>query len=174
MNYGAIGTVTGHEITHGFDDSGASYDEMGNRKNWWNNQTYKNFEMKKQCFEKQYGSIFVNDIDGRRTVGENIADNGGMRAAIRAALHLSEHPSEHFSIAGLEEFSHMHYFFMNYAFMWCGSIRRATLLDTLAADTHPPDMYRVNVVLSNQPEFAQIFKCKVGSPMNPANTCTMW
>lgn len=178
MNYGAIGVVAGHEVTHAFDDSGASYDEVGNKKDWWDELTYKNFEHKKQCFDVQYGSIVVNDlnvqIDGRRTEGENIADNGGMRAAIRAAMRLSERTSERFTIPGLEEFTEMHYFFMNYAFIWCGSTRRATLLNKLATDAHPPDMYRVNVVLSNQPEFAKTFECPRGSPMFPEQTCTLW
>ncbi|KAK6052659.1 peptidase family M13 [Cooperia oncophora] len=178
MNYGAIGVVAGHEVTHAFDDSGASYDEYGNKNDWWDDATYKNFEHKKQCFDRQYGSIFVNDlnvkIDGRRTEGENIADNGGMRAAIRAALRLSEGTSERFTIAGLEDFTQMHYFFMNYAFIWCGSTRRATLLNKLANDVHAPDMYRVNVVLSNQPEFAKTFGCRQGSPMSPDRTCTLW
>ncbi|VDL71209.1 unnamed protein product [Nippostrongylus brasiliensis] len=178
LNYGAIGVVVGHEITHGFDDSGASYDEKGNKNNWWDEATFKNFERKKQCFDQQYGSISVNDlnvkINGRRTEGENIADNGGMRAAIRAAQILSKRASERFTIAGLEDFSRMQYFFMNYALLWCGSTRRATLLESLANDDHPPDMYRVNVVLSNQPEFAQAFQCKRGSPMFPEHTCTLW
>ncbi|WKY16511.1 hypothetical protein Q1695_001288 [Nippostrongylus brasiliensis] len=178
MNYGAIGVVVGHEITHGFDDSGSSYDEKGNKNNWWDEATFKNFERKKQCFDQQYGSISVNDlnvkINGRRTEGENIADNGGMRAAIRAAQILSKRASERFTIAGLEDFTRMQYFFMNYALLWCGSTRRATLLESLANDDHPPDMYRVNVVLSNQPEFAQAFQCKRGSPMFPEHTCTLW
>ncbi|EYB95320.1 hypothetical protein Y032_0161g3365 [Ancylostoma ceylanicum] len=178
LNYGAIGVVAGHEITHGFDDNGASYDEAGNKNNWWDEHTYKNFEWKKQCFDEQYGSIVVKDlhvrINGRRTEGENIADNGGMRAAIRAADRLSARVSEHFTIVGLEDFTQMQYFFMNYAFVWCGSTRRATLLNKLATDAHPPDMYRVNVVLSNQPEFAKAFECHPGSPMHPENTCTLW
>ncbi|KAK6766194.1 hypothetical protein RB195_025849 [Necator americanus] len=178
MNYGAIGVVAGHEITHGFDDSGASYDEVGNKNNWWDDQTYKNFEWKKQCFDDQYGSIFVGDlnvrIDGRRTEGENIADNGGMRAAIKAAARLASRSNDPFTVAGLEDFTQMQYFFMNYAFIWCGSTRRATLLNKLATDVHPPDMYRVNVVLSNQPEFAKAFECHPGSPMNPPNTCKLW
>ncbi|VDO74062.1 unnamed protein product [Heligmosomoides polygyrus] len=102
-----------------------------------------------------------------------------MRAAIRvtliqAAMRLSERTSERFTIPGLEEFTEMHYFFMNYAFIWCGSTRRATLLNKLATDAHPPDMYRVNVVLSNQPEFAKTFECPRGSPMFPEQTCTLW
>ncbi|KAL6723199.1 hypothetical protein Aduo_018229 [Ancylostoma duodenale] len=178
LNYGAIGVVAGHEITHGFDDNGASYDEAGNKNNWWDEHTYRNFELKKQCFDEQYGSIVVKDlhvrINGRRTEGENIADNGGMRAAIRAAYRLSARASEQFTIAGLEDFTQMQYFFMNYAFVWCGSTRRATLLNKLATDAHPPDMYRVNVVLSNQPQFAKAFDCQRGSPMYPENTCTLW
>ncbi|VDM54649.1 unnamed protein product [Angiostrongylus costaricensis] len=168
---------------------GASYDKLGNRRNWWNKITYKNFEIKKKCFEKQYGNISVKDvnvkkrilqaikrfqIDGKRTEGENIADNGGIRAAIRAALRLFERTPEQFTIVGLEDFTPMQYFFMSYAFMWCGSIRTAMLLDILATDVHPPDMYRVNVVLSNQPEFARTFDCKRNSNMNPENTCTLW
>ncbi|KAJ1373151.1 hypothetical protein KIN20_035493 [Parelaphostrongylus tenuis] len=178
MNYAAIGAVTGHEITHGFDHSGASYDKFGNKKNWWDDVTYKNFEIKKQCFEEQYGNITVKklnvNIDGRRTQDENIADNGAIRAAIRAALRLSERTSERFIIVGLENFTEMQYFFMSYAFMWCGSTREAMLLDLLATDEHAPDMYRVNVVLSNQPEFAQTFGCRRGFNMNPESTCTLW
>uniref|UniRef100_A0A7I4Z648 Peptidase M13 domain containing protein n=1 Tax=Haemonchus contortus TaxID=6289 RepID=A0A7I4Z648_HAECO len=178
LNYAAIGVVAGHEITHAFDDSGASYDEFGNKNNWWDEATYKNFERKKECFDHQYGKILVGDlnvqIDGRRTEGENIADNGGMRAAIRAALRLSKGSSERFTIAGLEDFTQMHYFFMNYAFIWCGNSRRATLLNKLANDVHAPDRYRVNVVLSNQPEFAETFECHRGSPMFPGRTCTLW
>ncbi|ETN87256.1 peptidase family M13 [Necator americanus] len=124
MNYGAIGVVAGHEITHGFDDSGASYDEVGNKNNWWDDQTYKNFEWKKQCFDDQYGSIFVGDLN------------------VRAAARLASRSNDPFTVAGLEDFTQMQYFFMNYAFIWCGSTRRATLLNKLATDVHPPDMYR--------------------------------
>ncbi|KHJ98306.1 hypothetical protein OESDEN_01709 [Oesophagostomum dentatum] len=178
LNYGALGVVAGHEITHGFDDIGASYDELGNKNNWWDDRTYRNFEWKKQCFDVQYGSIIVKDvhvaIDGKRTEGENIADNGGMRAAARVAARLAARPSEQFIIAGLEDYTTLQYFFMHYAYIWCGSTRRATLLNKLATDVHPPDMYRVNVVLSNQPEFGKAFGCQKGSPMYPEQTCTLW
>ncbi|CAD6190596.1 unnamed protein product [Caenorhabditis auriculariae] len=159
MNYGSIGVVIGHEMTHGFDNYGALFDENGNKKNWWGKETFDNYERRKLCIEEQYDQVFIEDlgvhVDGKRTLGENIADNGGMRLALGAMNKATK--QEEVSVSGLEEYTPNQQFFLNYAYSWCGNTRRQALLNDVATNVHSPDVQRVNVLLANQPEFAQAF-----------------
>ncbi|CAD6191702.1 unnamed protein product [Caenorhabditis auriculariae] len=166
INYGAIGSAIGHEITHGFDNRGAEYDERGNKVLWWDEETAETFLKKSQCIAEQYvGWIFL-------TINENIADNGALRIAIRA-LHRHESRFRHL-IVGLEDHTPMQLFFMSNAFVWCRGQHKETFLTDLQEDVHAPPRYRVNVAMSNQPEFAAAFSCPVGSNMNPENKCVVW
>ncbi|CAD6191703.1 unnamed protein product [Caenorhabditis auriculariae] len=175
INTGAIGAIIGHELTHGFDSSGATYDGEGNRVNWWDSQTLAQFENKTTCFKDQYGNVTVtgtnSTINGRLTVDENIADNGGLHITINAAKKLSSQRND--VISGLESLSQMQMFFLSYGYVWCNAARPQQIMTDLQSDVHSPGKYRVNVVLSNQPEFASAFNCAPGTPMNPVNTCSI-
>ncbi|CAJ0938328.1 unnamed protein product, partial [Mesorhabditis belari] len=151
QNYGSIGVVIGHEITHGFDNYGSQFDELGNKKNWWDAKTLTNYEQMKQCFVEQYGHTKIEPlniyIDGYKTLGENIADNGGLRSALRGVQKLINEKkidTENIPIA-LRKYSPLQIFFMSYAFSWCGNWRNETLLTETLEDTHSPDRARVNV-----------------------------
>jgi len=196
LNYGSIGVVMAHEITHGYDNSGRLHDENGAVRDWWANSTKENFIRRKKCFIQQYGDIEVPDtqglhINGELTQGENIADNGGMRAAYSALErflepHKEQPPSnrvddaEGASVAvgrklrGLEQFNARQLFFLNYAFSWCSKERSESTIFNLLTDRHAPNAYRVNVVLSNIPAFAEQFQCKPGTRMNPEKKCAVW
>ncbi|CAJ0564181.1 unnamed protein product, partial [Mesorhabditis spiculigera] len=180
QNYGSIGLVIGHELTHGFDNYGSQFDEKGNKKNWWDATTLKNYEQTKKCFIEQYGNVTVEPlemkIDGYKTLGENIADNGGLRAALRAAEKLvragqvepQKIPPE------LKKYSPIQIFFMSSAYAWCGNWRNETLLTDLVEDVHSPAAARVNIVLGNAPEFAVAFGCPNNSPMVNKKQCRLW
>nr|CAD2180784.1 unnamed protein product [Meloidogyne enterolobii] len=181
MNYGSIGVVLAHEITHGFDNNGSLHDEFGNVRNWWKKETAAAFQKQKQCFVDQYDAITVNGLDGlhingKMTQGENIADNGGMRAAYNAmeiALEKNSIASQQ-KLKGLEEFSAEQLFFINYAFSWCTNQRPEAAIFGAVYDVHSPPEARVNVVLANMPQFSNHFKCQSGTPMNPKKRCQVW
>ncbi|CAJ0606367.1 unnamed protein product [Cylicocyclus nassatus] len=178
LNYGGIGAVIGHELTHGFDDQGRQYDSIGNVRDWWDENAKKKFKEHAQCVINQYSNIKIPGMDlsvnGKLTQGENIADNGGVKVAYKAYKeYLKEHQEEE-HISGLEEFSNEQLFFLAYAFTWCGDMREDALIEQVLTDEHPPERYRVNVVLANQPEFATAFKCDHGSAMNPSKRCAVW
>ncbi|KAI1732327.1 peptidase family m13 domain-containing protein [Ditylenchus destructor] len=184
MNYGSIGAVLAHEITHGYDNSGRLHDENGNVRDWWHNDTKENFRRKKQCFIDQYNDIEVPDtlglhINGENTQGENIADNGGIRAAYLAmekSLQNQNHvnPKTKGIVRGLEQYNPKQLFFMNYAFSWCTKQRSEATIFNILNDNHSPANVRVNIVLGNLPQFAETFNCPAGSVMNPTKKCSVW
>ncbi|CAJ0606368.1 unnamed protein product [Cylicocyclus nassatus] len=179
LNYGGIGAVIGHEITHGFDDQGRQFDAIGNLREWWDAEVKKKFEDRAQCIIKQYGKIEVPGtglkINGKLTQGENIADNGGVKQAYRAyKAYLQKHGGEEERIRGLEQYNNEQMFFLGYATVWCGHSTNDALINLILTDPHAPQRYRVNQVLANQPEFAAAFRCEVGSPMNPTERCSVW
>jgi putative endopeptidase len=173
-NYGAIGAVMGHEITHGFDDEGRRFDGEGNLKEWWGPADARAFEGRAACLVGQYGGYTAVDdvkVNGRLTLGENIADNGGVRlafAAFRKALGRGEQ-----SVGG---YTAEQRFFIGYAQIWCGSTTPEDLRRRVQIDPHSPGEFRVNGVVVNQPEFAAAFKCPVGAPMAPPpeKMCRVW
>jgi endothelin-converting enzyme/putative endopeptidase len=174
-NYGAIGSVMGHEMTHGFDDQGRHYDGSGNLREWWTPADAAAFEDRAACLVKQYGDFTaVGDlkVNGRLTLGENIADNGGIRlayAALAKALKGAAPPP----IDGL---SAPQRFFVAYAQAWCGSATDQDKRRRALTDPHSPGEFRVNGVVANQPEFARAFSCPAGSPMAPPpeKMCRVW
>jgi len=171
--------VIGHEITHGFDDQGAQWDGDGNLFNWWAKETKKNYLEKAQCIIGQYGnySVQVNDesinLNGIHTQGENIADNGGYKAAFRAYKRLVAKHGPEPRLPGLP-YTQRQMFWLAGAQINCGTMRPEYKKYIVLTDPHSPAQYRVNGPFSNLPEFAADWNCPVGSPMNPAKKCTVW
>uniref|UniRef100_A0A8C6T5D1 Neprilysin n=1 Tax=Neogobius melanostomus TaxID=47308 RepID=A0A8C6T5D1_9GOBI len=178
LNYGGIGMVIGHEITHGFDDNGRNYDKDGDLKDWWTPDSTQRFLELSKCIVDQYGNFswdLANGIhlNGNNTLGENIADNGGIRQAYQAyknyvALHGEEPP-----LPGIN-LSHDQLFFLNFAQIWCGTHRPKQAINSIKVDVHSPGKFRVLGSLQNFPEFARAFKCSKNSYMVPENVCRVW
>ncbi|TMW40198.1 hypothetical protein DOY81_014722, partial [Sarcophaga bullata] len=171
LNYGSIGTILGHELTHGFDDSGRMFDKNGNLVQWWSNDTISEYINRTECFIDQYSHYYLPDIeeyiDGELTLGENIADNGGMREAFHAyRLYVREYGREKMKLPGLEHFTHEQLFFISFGNLWCESYTPAASRYALE-DSHCPGKIRLRGVLTNSHEFANTFKCPRGSGMNP-------
>ncbi len=173
LNYGAMGMVMGHELTHGFDDEGRKFDEDGNLRDWWSDSVGKGFDERAACIDKQYSSyVAVGDVhvNGKLTLGENIADNGGIKLAF-SAFNAAEKPKASVAQAG---FSPAQQFFLAYAQGWCSKRRDEYARVLVNVDPHSPPKDRVNGPLQNLPEFAKTFNCKAGTPMAPANHCSVW
>ncbi|XP_063227769.1 neprilysin-4-like [Bacillus rossius redtenbacheri] len=182
LNYGAIGAIMGHELTHGFDDQGRRYDKHGNLKQWWTEKTLVEYEQRVQCIVEQYGQYNVTQlgdnftVNGINTQGENIADNGGLREALRAyRMFRSRQEEQHDRILpGLARFSPEQLFFLGFAHMWCGNSTRGALKSRVVDGVHSPNRYRVIGTLSNSVEFSEAWNCPRGSPMNPEKKCVLW
>uniref|UniRef100_A0A158P6V6 Neprilysin n=1 Tax=Angiostrongylus cantonensis TaxID=6313 RepID=A0A158P6V6_ANGCA len=178
LNYGGIGAVIGHEITHGFDDEGRQFDAVGNLRDWWDDEVQNKFKKRAQCIIDQYDKIEVPGTDlhvkGKLTQGENIADNGGVKQALKAYKNYLKKFGEEQRIKGLEKYNNEQMFFIGYATIWCGHSTADSLINLILTDPHAPQQYRVNQVLANQPEFATAFNCAVGTPMNPTRRCAVW
>lgn len=177
LNYGGIGVVIGHEITHGFDDKGRQYDMSGNLKQWWKNETIDAFRQRAQCMIDQYSSYKLEqiglNIDGKNTQGENIADNGGLKQAYRAYKKGLEEYGPEKDLPGIG-LTHQQLFFLNYAQIWCGSMRDEEALEKIRTSVHSPGSIRVLGPLSNSYDFSEAYQCPLGSPMNPEKKCHIW
>ncbi|XP_049520286.1 membrane metallo-endopeptidase-like 1 isoform X3 [Dermacentor silvarum] len=177
INMGGIGAVIGHEVTHAFDDTGSQFDSDGNMKNWWTNKTREKFLEKMTCFKEQYGNITDErlkvKLNGKKTVGENTADNGGIHQAYHAyRAWAKKHKVK--SLPGLESFTADQLFFISVALTWCNNPRPRRLQQQIDSDVHAPSRYRVNVPLSNMEEFSKAFKCPKDSPMYSKRKCVLW
>jgi putative endopeptidase len=177
-NYGHIGAVIGHELTHGFDDEGAKFDAKGNLHDWWTPEDKTQFEAKTDCLVNEYGEFTsVDDIkvNGKLTLGENTADNGGGRLALMAMLARAALSGGQPEVtAGGKAYTQEQQFFLGYAQNWCANQRPEFLKMLANVDPHSPDFLRVKGVLVNMPEFAHAFSCKAGQPMAPVNHCRVW
>lgn len=178
LNFGGVGSVIGHELTHGFDDQGAKYDAEGNLAPWWSADVELKFLERTKCLGAQYSQL-TNDegehIDGNLTMGENIADNGGIRLSHAAWLASGGGAgNDALSLPGLPGYSADQLFFLAYAQVWCGSVRPSEAHKHILSDPHSPHRARVNAVLQNTPAFAEAFSCPVGSTMNPTDRCAVW
>lgn len=171
-NAGAIGMVMGHELTHGFDDRGRQFDADGNLKSWWSEASGRAFEEKAECVVQQYEQYKVGDlhVNGRLTLGENIADIGGLKLAWMA-FEKSREGREDRPVHG---FTEAQQFFLSYAQSWCANIRDEFARMRVITDTHSPPKYRVNGVVSNLPAFQEAFGCEDGAPMAPVDRCEVW
>ncbi|KAK3609653.1 hypothetical protein CHS0354_035937 [Potamilus streckersoni] len=178
LNYGGIGYVIGHEMTHGFDDTGRMYDKDGNLHQWWTEDIVKKFKDHAQCIVDQYSNFTAVDIkmhlNGINTQGENIADNGGIREAFRAYKKwVKKIGAEEQLLPGLD-YTHEQLFFINSAQVWCQNIRPQEEIRLIRIDPHSLDYFRVIGPLQNSAEFSEVYKCPVGSRMNPQRKCTIW
>ncbi|XP_077996948.1 endothelin-converting enzyme 1-like [Glandiceps talaboti] len=175
FNFGAIGMVVGHELTHGFDSNGRHYDEKGNMVNWWQNSSAIEFESHVKCMIDQYSQYPIGDIhlDGESTKNENIADNGGIKVAYMAYKKFAaSHPVEH-PLPGVNLTSDQ-LFFVGNAQVWCAYITPEAAAESVLTDDHSNSIYRVIGVDSNFEPFSAAFNCPVGSPMNPEKKCSVW
>ena len=171
LNYGVIGAVVGHELTHGFDDDGRKFDGDGKLRSWWTDATDQEFVRRSKCIVDQYASYDAVPgvkVDGVRTLGENIADLGGLKLAY-AAYHAS---GANESLAG--PFGPDAQFFLAYAQIECANYREELVRSRVRTDSHAPSRHRVNGVVTNMPEFAAAFACPAGSPMAPKERCEIW
>jgi putative endopeptidase len=176
VNYGQAGGLEGHELTHGFDDEGRQFNGDGNFSEWWTPTDEKQFKERADCVVKQYdGFVAVDDlhVNGKLTLGENIADIGGVRIGYLAWQHRQQQPGTK-PEADLDGMTPAQQFFTAYAQSWCSSTRPETLRLRVETDPHSPEEYRVNGVVENMPEFQQAFGCKAGQPMVGANRCSIW
>ncbi|XP_015116946.1 neprilysin-2 isoform X2 [Diachasma alloeum] len=177
MNYGAIGFVIGHEITHGFDDQGRQFDKEGNLVDWWAPSTKEKYLAKAQCMIDQYGNYSVEEVglnlNGINTQGENIADNGGIKEAYLAYNDWSARNGQEPMLPGLP-YTPRQMFWISAANTWCSVYRPEALKLRITTGFHSPGEFRILGPLSNMPEFAEDFKCPVGSKMNPENKCAVW
>lgn len=174
VNYGAIGAVIGHELTHGFDDEGRQFDPKGNLNDWWTAADAKAFDQREQCFVNEYSSFELQGgvhMNGKLTLGENTADNGGLRLAWIALMN---------DLAGrtlspVGGFNEAQQFFLGWGQIWCTN--QTPQAERLQAQTNPHaiDQFRVNGTVSNMPEFQKAFSCKEGMPMvRGGKACRVW
>ena len=174
VNFGAAGAMIGHEITHGFDDSGRRFDARGNLMNWWMPRDEDAFRERAACVASQYGGYSSQPgvkLNGNLTLGENVADNGGVRIAYYALMELLARKG---SPAPIDAFTPEQRFFISYAQVWCENAADQDFRRRAQEDVHSPGRWRVNGVLQNMPEFRKAFGCKEGAPMAPANACRVW
>jgi len=175
-NYGDMGSTIGHELTHGFDDQGRQFDKDGNLKNWWTKDDEQNFNDRADCMVKQYDAIEAVPgvhLNGKLTLGENLADLGGLRLAWLAWLDKAE--AAHLDMnAKTDGYTPDQRFWIAYAQQWCTQTRPEQLRSQAQGDPHAPDEYRTNTVLTDLPEFAKSFSCKKTAPMAAPKPCRVW
>ncbi|KAL3297852.1 peptidase family M13 [Colletotrichum asianum] len=178
INYGGLGSVLGHELTHGFDNSGHNYAPNGSLTNWWDDSSIKAFEERTKCFVDQYQNFTVTapngtqvPVKGNFTLGENIADAGGVATSYAAWKRAqADGKVQDFDLPGLERFSHDQLFFLKWAQAWCDvSATKAYDVYLLSNDVHSPGFARIKGPLDNSREFRRAFNCPVQKP-----TCELW
>jgi putative endopeptidase len=175
-NYGHVGGIVGHELTHGFDDEGRQFDANGNLADWWTAEDGKHFDEKADCEVKEYSNfVAVGDakVNGKLTLGENTADNGGLRLAYIAFM--ADAKRKNIDLAKTQDgYTPVQQFFLGHGQNWCGSTRPEQLRLQVQTDPHSPRQFRANGVVQNMPEFGHAFGCKAGQPMMPVNACRVW
>lgn len=177
QNYGHIGAIVGHELTHGFDDEGRQFDGYGNLSDWWTPEDAKKYEAMTDCEVKEYGNFTAVDdlkLNGKLTLGENTADNGGLRLAFVALEEDAKRNNIDLNAKDAAGYTTMQQFFLAYGQNWCGANRPEQVRLQVQTDPHSPREFRVNGVIQNMPEFGKAFGCKTGQPMMPANACRVW
>jgi len=177
VNYGGIGVVIGHELTHGFDDQGRKYDAVGNLKDWWTPEDGKAFEERASCTEKEYSSfVAVKDdkgevhLNGKLTLGENTADNGGLKLAYMALMNIVGNTP----VKPIDGYTAPQRFFLAYGQIWCQNVTQQQARVLAITDPHSPGRWRVNGAVQNSAAFQQAFGCKAGQPMVRDPACRVW
>ncbi|XP_061162969.1 neprilysin-like isoform X2 [Saccostrea echinata] len=179
LNYGGIGTLIGHEITHGFDDRGRQFNKDGELHEWWSQKSVDKFKDLTTCFIDQYGNFSYPEaggmnVNGIITLGENIADNGGVLQSYRGYRNfISNRGSEEDPLPGLN-MTHDQLFFINFAQIRCTLATKENSINHLMTGPHSPSRFRVTGTLQNLPEFSAAFHCPKGSYMNPSHKCRIW
>uniref|UniRef100_A0A8C2GVX7 endothelin-converting enzyme 1 n=1 Tax=Cyprinus carpio TaxID=7962 RepID=A0A8C2GVX7_CYPCA len=175
LNFGGIGVVMGHELTHAFDDQGREYDKDGNLRPWWQNSSVDAFKNRTECMIDQYTQYTINGehINGKQTLGENIADNGGLKAAYHAYRSWVQKNGEEKRLPAVN-LTNDQLFFVGFAQVWCSVRTPESAHEGLMTDPHSPPKYRVIGTLSNSPDFTEHFQCPLGSPMNSGHRCEVW
>lgn len=174
VNFGAIGWLIGHELTHGFDDQGSKFDSQGNLVNWWTQNDRDEFDNRTSCLADQYQQFIVVDdihLNGRLTLGENTADNGGIRIAF-AAMHKAAEKSG--NPQPIDGFTPEQRFFISFAQQWCANVTPERLRVIAKIDPHAPTRLRTLGTLGNYSEFGKAFGCKSGQKMSSVNACRVW
>jgi putative endopeptidase len=173
VNFGGVGAAIGHELTHGFDDQGRKYDAKGNLADWWTETDAKEFEKRASCLADEYSGFTVAGgvhLNGKLTLGENTADNGGLRIAYMALQDTLQGKTPE----PRDGFSPDQRFFLAWGQVWCENSTDQSAKVRAQTDSHSPGRYRVNGVLQNMPEFQKAFSCAAGSPMVRQNACRVW
>jgi putative endopeptidase len=172
-NYGDTGGTIGHELTHGFDDEGRQFDAHGNLRDWWTAEDGKEFVKRAACISDQYSTYTIIDdikINGKLTLGEDVADLGGLILAYMAW----KEDTKGQNLQPIDGLTPDQRFFVGYGQSWCGESRDETKRMRATVDPHSPEKYRTNGVVSNMPQFQEAFHCKAGSPMVNQNRCSVW
>jgi predicted metalloendopeptidase len=181
VNYGAIGVVIGHELTHGFDDQGRKYDAQGNFRDWWTADDAKAFEERADCTAKEYSSFVsvkgdkgdgTDDVklNGKLTLGENTADNGGLKLAYMALTNIIGNTP----VKPIDGYTPAQRYFLAYGQIWCQNVTDQQARKLVLIDPHSPGRWRVNGAVQNSAAFQQAFGCKAGQPMVSQNACRVW
>ncbi|HTW59418.1 MAG TPA: M13 family metallopeptidase [Terriglobales bacterium] len=179
VNYGAIGMIIGHEITHGFDDQGRKFDAHGNLHDWWTAEDAKQYDERGKCISDEY----TQDVpeagpgvkqNGLLTQGEDTADNGGIRLALFALEATLKQQGKSLDEKGPDGWTYRQRFFLANAYSWCSNIRPEIARMVVTTDPHSMPIFRIDNVMSNMPEFQQAFGCKAGQRMVRANACRVW
>jgi endothelin-converting enzyme/putative endopeptidase len=172
-NYGDTGGTVGHELTHGFDDEGRQFDAQGNLRDWWTEEDSKEFVKRASCISDQYSTYTIVDdikINGKLTLGEDVADLGGLLLAYMAW----KDDTKGQTLDPIDGLTPDQRFFVGYGQSWCGQVRDESKRMRATIDPHSPEKYRTNGVASNMPQFQEAFHCKAGSPMVNQNRCQVW
>jgi putative endopeptidase len=176
VNFGGIGVVIGHEMTHGFDDEGSQYDPQGNVRSWWTPEDKKKFDERTDCEVKEYSGFEVapgQNLNGKLTLGENTADNGGLHIAYAALMSTLAKDGTDPSTK-IDGFTAAQRFFIGFGQVWCENTREQTARLRAKTDPHSAGRWRANGSVQNFDAFGKAFGCKAGQPMMPTNACRVW
>ena len=179
VNYGAIGMVIGHELTHGFDDQGRKFDAQGNLRDWWTAEDAKQYDERGKCISDEYTQEVPDAGPGVRqngllTQGEDTADNGGIHLALNALEAELKKQGKSLDDKGPDGWTYRQRFFLSYAYSWCSNVRPEVARLIVTTNPHSLPIFRIDNVVSNMSEFAQAFGCKAGQKMVRANACRVW
>jgi putative endopeptidase len=179
VNFGAIGMVIGHELTHGFDDQGRKFDAQGNLRDWWTAEDAKEYDQRGKCISDEYTQEVPEagpDVkqNGLLTQGEDTADNGGLHLALSALQDELKKEGKSLDDKGPDGWTYRQRFFLAYGFSWCSNIRPEVARLIVTTDPHSLPIFRIDNVVSNMSDFAEAFGCKAGQKMVRANACRVW
>ncbi len=182
VNYGGIGVVIGHEMTHGFDDQGSQFDAKGNLREWWTPSDEQAFKQRTECVADEYSGFEAApahdnapavNLNGHLTLGENTADNGGLRIAYMALLEALKDEGKSID-EKIDGYTSAQRYFIGFAQVWCQNTREAAARQAALVDPHSPGKWRVNGTVQNFEDFGKAFHCTRGQPMYPEKSCRVW